>query len=52
MQGDHTKDGVLAFVATIDLGTKLTSWEHNTPPEIKEGIVTKDIQLKLLKAYL
>ena len=43
--------GVLAFVAGIDLGTKLTAWEHNTPPEIK-GIVTKDIQLKLLKAYL
>lgn len=52
MKGSHTKAGFLAFLASIDPGTKLTVWEHNNPPEIKEGMVKTDSQLKLLKACL
>lgn len=47
MKGSHTKAGFLAFLASIDPGTKLTVWEHNTPLEIKDGIVNTDLSYKL-----
>ena len=50
MHGSHTKAGVLAFVASIDPGTRLEAWKRNTPTEIKKGILKTDSQLNLLKA--